>query len=455
MILGPTKSVCPICLRQVEARRVRRGDDVFLQKTCPEHGDFSAIIWRGMDDAFVNWLEDTARDVAVPSSCPTTCATCEEHLTKTCCALVEITSRCNLRCPICFADAGDASSEPTVDELERIFAKLVADGNTFVQLSGGEPTVRDDLPEIIAAARYVGVETVQLNSNGLRLAAEPEFTKMLASAGLSFVFLQFDGVSDSIYEKLRGEPLWAQKQRCIKVCGEAGLGVTLVPTVTPGVNVAEIGAILDFAVAHSPVVRGVHFQPISYFGRYPSPPRDEDRITLPEVLRAVEAQAKGRIKIRDFNPSSCDHPRCGFHGDFVVLPKGKLMKLTQKYNPDACCCDDAHLKNRNFVARRWTRDNAAELETAANATDEALAEADAPEMSAFLRRVKSHGFTVSAMAFQDAYTLDLERLMQCSLHVLSDGAVVPFCANYLSNVEVPVKREGSATPVKVKVRRAK
>jgi uncharacterized radical SAM superfamily Fe-S cluster-containing enzyme len=54
------------------------------------------------------------------------------------------------------------------------------------------------------------------------------------------------------------------------------------------------------------------------------------------------------------------------------------------------------------------------------------------DMDAFLGRIKSHGFTITAMAFQDAYTLDSERLRRCSLHVYRDGRVIPFCARYLT-----------------------
>ena len=451
---GRTLSVCPVCRRRIPARRVQVGGDVYLKKECTEHGEFSTIIWRGDSPVFDMWWSYNAPAKALSTDCPNACGLCRSHLNKTCCALVEITSRCNLWCPVCFAQSGDAASEPTVAELSEIFKKLVSEGNTFVQLSGGEPTVREDLPEIIAAARAAGCDTVQLNSNGLRLGQEPGYAKRLADAGLSFVFMQFDGVTDAPYLTLRGDKLLDTKFHAIEACGNAGLGVTLVPTLKPGVNEQHIGAVIEFAVQNSPVVRGVHFQPISYFGRYPSPPKDEDRITIPEVLTAIEAQTGGKFKVSDFIPSSCDHPRCGFHGDFVVLPQGKIMKLTKKYDPDACCCDDtstsgnsqvvsadsegiggsssparstAHLKNRAFVARRWKR-SAADEQKNVEVSDEA------PDMSAFLSRVKSHGFTITAMAFQDAWTLELERLRKCSLHVISGGKTVPFCAQYLTSL---------------------
>ena len=422
-----TRSVCPVCLQQLPAEIIRCGNSIYIEKNCPEHGSFSAVIWRGDNPAFETWSGGLVPEDPVSAACPHACGLCASHLRKTCCVLLEVTDRCNLNCPVCFADSGTADDEPSVDMLYEQFKALVRDGNTFVQLSGGEPTVRDDLPEIVAAAKKAGCENIQLNTNGLRLGEDAAYTKKLTEAGLSFVFLQFDGTQDVIYEKIRGKPLLDKKKEAIDACGANFLGVTLVPTVIPGINDHNIGEIVKFGFNNAPVVRGVHFQPVSYFGRYPKAPDDKDRITLPEVLHAVQQQTGGLLKISDFAPSCCDHPRCTFHGDFVVLPDS-IIKLTTQQQASSCCCDDtAHLKNRNFVARRWKRSNEEFSEPS---------DADYQDMDTFLNRVRTHGFTVTAMAFQDAYTLDLERLRRCSLHVFRDGRTIPFCACYLS----PMKR---------------
>jgi uncharacterized radical SAM superfamily Fe-S cluster-containing enzyme len=341
--------------------------------------------------------------------------------------LVELTKRCNLNCPVCFADAGNAEHERTQAEWYDVFKKLVNSGRTFLQLSGGEPTVRDDLPEIIAAARKAGCENIQLNSNGIRLGKEPEFIKRLADAGLDFVFMQFDGATDNVYVTLRGKPLLEDKLAAIEACDRANIGVTLVPTVVPKVNDNQIGEIVKFALKHSPSVRGVHFQPISYFGRYPHTPTNKERITLPEVMEAIEIQTKGLVKRSDLTHSICDHPRCGFHGDFVIMPD-RLIAIAPKKEEsgDDCCCSkpgkisDAALRNRKFVSRRWKRGNSDS------------SNADVTTLDGFLARVKSHGFTITGMAFQDRWTMDIERLRRCSLHVYDpDGnKVVPFCAYY-------------------------
>ncbi len=411
-----TKSVCPVCLRQIDARIVRRGSDRYMKKTCPEHGDFSCVIWRG-EPEMEKWGSYKAPS-PVPETCPAACGLCQEHLQDTCCILVEITHRCDLGCPFCFADAGSEQAERTPSELGEIFRSLVREGRSFIQLSGGEPCVRDDLPEVIAEAKRACATSVQLNSNGLRLASDPDFARRCAEAGLDFVFMQFDGMTDDVYVKLRGRPLLETKLRAIEVCDGLGLGVTLVPTVVPGVNDSHIGDISRFGLSRSPAVRGVHFQPVSWFGRVPHEPDDADRITLPEVLRAITEQTDGLIRLSDLAPSSCDHPRCGFHGDFIAMPDG-VLALSRE---DGCACGhgNAALKNRRFVARRWKRtDSGPEPGT------------DMTDMATFLARVRRNGFTITGMAFQDRMNIDLERVRTCSLHVWDEGRVAPFCVKYM------------------------
>lgn len=270
------------------------------------------------------------------------------------------------------------------------------------------------------------MEYVQLNSNGLRLADDQKFMEALAEAGLSFVFLQFDGLDDEVYRKLRGAPLLERKKAAITACGERHVGVTLVPTLVPGVNTSQIWQIAEFGASLSPTVRGVHFQPVSYFGRYPQTPTDDMRVTLPEVIAALDNQSFGALKASYFAPSCCDHPQCGFHADFLALPGEGLKPMRPE--PAAqqnCCCgpgggeEDAALKNRHYVGRRWSRRDEPEAGSAKEGS-----------LDDFLQKARRHTFTISAMAFQDLWTLDLERLRQCSLHVYDRGRIVPFCSYY-------------------------
>ncbi|NLN06434.1 MAG: radical SAM protein [Firmicutes bacterium] len=422
-----TYSVCPVCLKRIPAIHAAYGKTVYLEKTCPQHGDFAAVIWRGLRD-LETWRGNLPEiEEGENENCPRACGLCPEHRQGTCCVLLEVTKRCNLNCAFCFAGGGSGEDIPFAT-LRKHLHDLAEPGKTLVQLSGGEPTVRDDLPRIVAAAKEAGCQYVQLNTNGVRLAEDREYVRNLATAGLSFVFMQFDGTSDRIYRTLRGRELFAVKKRAIENCGLYNLGVTLVPTIVPGVNTDNIGGIIRFAVKHSPAVRGVHFQPVSYFGRFPFLPSDSRRFTLDELLAAIEDQAGELVSRDSLHPSRCDHPLCGFHGDYLVMQDHTLYPLHK--GESSCCQTVTAVQNRNFVARRWRRPKAEEA--ASGKQEESGADNDIETLEGFLRRIRSHSFTITAMAFQDAGNLDLERLRSCSLHVYSDGRFVPFCAYYLT-----------------------
>lgn len=450
--LADTESVCPVCLATIAAERWAIGDTVHLVKTCPTHGRFSTPVWRGLA-SYIRWgggprahARPPVTATPIAHGCPHDCGLCPDHRQQSCCVLLEVTSRCDLACPVCFAAAGRAGSDAPLDEIDHWLDVLVASGGrVHIQLSGGEPTVRDDLPEIVRRVRARGFDFVQVNTNGIRLARQPAYVAALAEAGLDCVFLQFDGVDDETHRALRGAKLAQIKERAIENCGAAGLGVVLVPTVVPGINDHRIGAIVDYAVAHLPAVRAVHFQPIAHFGRYPTPPADAERITLPEVMAALIAHAGGTIGLDDFTPGSAENPHCSFSGRFTVDAGGHLHPTgatvacsgtpAEPPPPAPGCCGDAAAtacggstrpspdvdRARRYVAGQWTR--------APNPSPEGIPDA-------FDRFLASRERTLglSGMAFQDAWTLDLERLRQCHIHVVApDRRVIPFCAYNLTD----------------------
>lgn len=419
-LLRSTASICPICKKRINAQLTSIRDKIYLHKTCPVHGNFSTLTWKGLID-FEEWCAGASHDdPSEAPDCPQKCGLCEHHLQAVCCVLLEITSRCNLHCAFCFADK-KSSPDASIETVKRWLTDLVQPGETLVQLSGGEPTLRDDLPDIIAAAKEAGCAYVQLNTNGIRFAQDSAYAMDLKQAGLSFVFLQFDGMDDKVYLALRGRELLDIKQKAIEHCAQANLGVTLVPMLVPSVNMDQLGAMLRYAVSWSPVVRGIHFQPVTYMGRTQRLPTNDDRVTLDELFYQLVIQSDGLITQRELFPSCCDHPQCGFHGDFIVMPDAELLPLSRRGKPrETCCSSKSKAKaNRSFIARRWERKLVANDSKEINTLD------------GFLKRVRSHGFTITAMAFQDAWTLDLTRLRNCSLHVYQHGRFVPFCSNYI------------------------
>lgn len=441
-VLSTTESVCPECLASVPARRVARGEDVYLEKSCPQHGSFRTIIWRGQP-AFSSWVRPKIPTspqnpfTEVQHGCPHDCGLCPDHRQQPCCVLLEVTQRCDLRCAFCFAKAGGKqAADPSLEAIEAWYRRLLAAGGPFnIQLSGGEPCVRHDLPDIIALGCSLGFTFFQVNTNGLRLARDPAYLQKLKAAGLSTVFLQFDGTRDEIYQKMRGGKLLAKKLQTIEQCTKHGLGVVLVPTLVPGINTDNIGDILRLAWSYAPAVRGVHFQPVSYFGRYPQPPSDSDRITIPEVIRAIEAQTGGLVRRESFKPPGGENALCSFHANFVLMPEGELKPLT-RHNPGQSCCapaerveeraEEGALKSRLVTAKQWSAPQAIELKDRNGPTLGGWDE--------FLARARTHTFCISGMAFQDAWNLDLERLRDCYIiNVSPTGGLVPFCAYNLTD----------------------
>jgi hypothetical protein len=442
-----TESLCPICLRRLTAYRVCRDDTTYLVKHCAEHGEFRTPIWRGAP-AFDQWrrpkipVQPPALFTAVDKGCPFDCGLCGEHRQRSCTILIEVTQRCDLACPVCFAAAPSRGSEPSLVEMGRLLRRAQAAGpGSNIQFSGGEPTMRDDLPELVALGREIGFNFLQVNTNGLRLGRDRAYVKALRQAGLASVFLQFDGTEEEIYLRMRGRALLKDKAAAVEACAEHNIGVVLVPTLVPGVNTRNIGAILTQALDWMPAVRGVHFQPVSYFGRYPSVPSDASRITLPEVLRAIEEQSGGMIRASHFGPPGCENSLCSFHGQFMLLADGKVMPLK---SPDTGTCCAAPVKADigaaraiASVARQWAgRDFALTLAKPEQgccrreAGDQAGETAPNAPMSldAFIQRARSHTFSISAMAFQDAWNIALDRVRDCCIHVMApDGRLIPFC----------------------------
>ena len=278
-----TKSLCPECLELIPALTYQVGHKVFMKKICPDHGEYETLIWKG-PPSYADWhVNKIPWSPEKPSNssdkgCPFDCGLCSKHRQQTCTALIEVTQRCNLHCGFCFADSNnDESTDPTVDQIKSLYESIADSGpQSNIQLSGGEPTLRDDLPEITAIGRSIGFDFIQINTNGIRLANDPAYVESLKSSGIASICLQFDGTEDSIYLDLRGKPLLETKMRAIEQCAQNDIGVVLVPTIVPGMNDHNIGSIIRFAIAISPVVRGVHFQPVSYFGRFPKTSANEE-----------------------------------------------------------------------------------------------------------------------------------------------------------------------------------
>lgn len=445
--VGLTESLCPVCLKRIQARLVEDGDEVYQVKTCPEHGTYKTLIWEGPPE-FTSWKRPKIPSTPpvlyreIDLGCPYDCGLCPAHRQHSCTVILEVTHRCNLGCSFCYADSGGNKNDPDL-EIVKMWYKSAADagGSCNIQLSGGEPTIRDDLPQIVALGREYGFKFIQINTNGLRLAEDEGFAAELKSSGLDSVFLQFDGITDETYRKIRGRNLLDKKLAAVEACGRHGLGVVLVPTLVPGVNTDEIGKLVKKALELSPAVRAIHFQPVSYFGRFPSIPDNGDRFTLPRLMRAIEKQTDGLFKARDFKPPGCENALCSFHANYLATSDGGVRLL----GGGASCCSTEPKPAREGaartvarVARQWAapEDTGGMKLTAVTEKEHSDGAVKLLSLDDFLLQARRNTFSVSAMAFQDAWNVDIERLRDCCIHIMTpEGRLAPFCAYNMTNVD--------------------
>lgn len=241
--------------------------------------------------------------------CPYDCGLCPDHEQHSCLTLLEITDHCNLTCPICYADSGPHRPEfRDLATIDRMLDNIVKSETKpdVVQISGGEPTLHPDFFAILDACKRRPIQHLMLNTNGIRIAKEPDFVKRLAAYMPNFeVYLQFDSLELEPLLKLRGADLRSVRQRAIEQLNRHDISTTLVVTLEKDLNDHEIGTIIDYAL-QQPCVRGVTFQPIQAAGRLEGYDPAKDRLTLSEVRRQIIDQSP-HFRAEDVIPVPC-HP---------------------------------------------------------------------------------------------------------------------------------------------------
>ncbi len=371
-----TKSVCPECLKQIDANLVldvikdTGKEGVLMRKVCNEHGFFEDIISRNPAEYEKNQdyyhdyvtIENKDNIKNTGKGCPHNCGLCMEHRSSPCIALIDITNRCNLACPICFANASAKGYivEPTMEELRTVlehFRNIKPIPPVLLQISGGEPTVRDDLVDIVRMGRDMGFVEIMLTTNGLKLAARNgvQYIKDLKEAGMNAIYLSFDSADDpEVYRKVRGVNLLAQKKRVVENCRKAGFsGLALVPTIAKGMNDHQVGPIMDYAKENRDVVMGIIFQPVSLCGRIDNEQVRELRYTTSDLSQEIGRvtgvkdlyiypipATSNMTKLMgwyDFAPqfTMASHPDCGFATVMAVDPKTKKwMQIEDWFDVD-------------------------------------------------------------------------------------------------------------------------
>jgi len=465
-VIRTTVSVCPECNAIIPAELIEKDGKIYIKKTCPKHGEFVDLYFGSaeMYRRFSKYAHD-GKGVATPNvktlhyTCPFNCGLCPGHLSHTALANIVVTNRCDLHCWYCFffAERAGYVYEPSLEEIREMARNLKSmrpvPGNS-IQLTGGEPALRDDLPEIIRIIKEEGFDHVQLNTNGIRLSKDFEFFKKVKEAGVSTLYLSFDGVTPKTNPKNHWEiPGVLDNAR------KLGVGIVLVPTVIKGVNDHELGDMVRFGFKNIDVIRSVNFQPVSLVGRMPKKERDRFRITIPDCIKRIEEQTGGEIPEDAWFPvPACvpvthlieaiterpqyelsTHFVCGA-GTYVFKDGDRMVPITDFVDVDG------------FL--QYLQDMADKIKSGANKyisaakllwklgsfIDDKKTPSGLNVKRILFKIFIKHDYRsvgewhlrslfLGMMHFQDKYNYDIERVRRCCIHYLvPDGRIIPFCA---------------------------
>ncbi len=462
-------SLCPECMNRIPMRIYEQDGVIYLEKTCPQHGKFEDVYWG--DAELFKWFYDNWYNARYTGSglenphtktmngCPFDCGICPQHKTPTILGIIDVTNRCNMACPVCFAYAGASNYvyEPSYEQIVDMI-KLLRNNSPWacnaLQFSGGEPTMRNDLPDLIKEAKKAGISHIEVNTNGLRIAEDIEYFKKLLDAGLSTLYLQFDGLREEIYKATRARTsLVPIKQKVIDNARKIGLdSIVLVVTLCKGVNDKDLGAIVDYAVENHDVVRCINIQPVSMAGRLQKDEMRKLRITIPDTIKEIEEQTNGVVSRWDWRPVNWPvpmtkgmgvikskvypdftmHPMCGA-ATFLVVDKDGSFKPIMNYVDVDKFADvfwDIYYsgaKGKKTMAKLKMLKllPMAKSDFVRGLIRSVITKGSYEALGEFMRRIVMIGI----MHFQDVWNFDLERVQRCAIHyVTPDMKIRSFCA---------------------------
>jgi len=435
-----TRSICSTCGEIVPASyEVRENEQVFFTRTCPTHGvvdtdlGYHAAFYRKSFQVEKLMIEryGDGGDTDISQGLSPFPLRKPAGL-----AIIEVTERCNLTCPMCYAYSSPSERDYSLDEIEMRLDQLIAvEGKGIsLQISGGEPSVRKDLDQIAAIVKRKGFGQLEMVSNGIRLAREPGFARKLVEWGFTSVYLQFDSTRPEDIIKLRNEDLWDVRVKAITALERAHLPSTLAVSLYDGLNTDQIQQVIHFAWQHPDTVCAIAFQAATPFGRFEVDNKNEKeveqkaphKLRMPEILKLIEEQAGVSQDL--FFPVGEGSPLCNTFsllkhtkdGYKPIAPNFTLKEFMEVVGP-----------RPNMTLRMLTRGRAAILPQLVTNIGGSLKLMKTlwPHIGtdpSFWTSRKT--LTLFVKPFMDESDIDMSRVERCCFHNASPRGVMSFCA---------------------------
>ena len=481
-VLRVTGSLCPECIEEgiekakIDAVIYEEDGKVWMIKECPKHGIIKELYWgdyemyeraRRYADAGIKLENPDVKKSLSEIKCPNDCGLCAKHKSHTNLGNIVATNRGDLRCWYCFffAKEGEAIYEPTLEEIRMMLRRMKNQkpvSCNAIQITGGEPALREDVVEIVRICKEEGFDHVQFNTNGIEFSRNLKLIKDMKKAagneGSLIAYLSFDGLTPETNPK----NYW-EIPDVLKNCRKAGVDIVLVPTVIRGINDHELGDIIRFAFDNNDIIRGVNFQPVSLVGRMPRKERESRRITIPDACRKIEEQTNGDIGMEDFftvpSISSItnfieaikDRPKYRLSAHFACGVATYLFRDGDRMIPITRFVDVPGLfkyldelaekiRSSRFKKAGKTISSLRLLWKISEFIDEKkkpknlsivklLTNAFGTGNFSDIAEFQLHSLFVGMMHFQDLYNYDVDRVERCCIHyAVPDGRLIPFCA---------------------------
>ena len=279
------QGMCNTCRALVPAAPTERDGKVFLAKDCPECGKTETLIASDAERYRNKHRLDGGFDRGV---CKLNCLDCRHK--KPNIVFLDITNRCNMNCPICINNTPTMGFlfEPPFEYFVKIFKHFSRyDPKPSFQLFGGEPTVREDLLDIVKTARGYGFPT-RVVTNGIKLADE-EYCRALVE-NRATILIAYDGANPEVYRVLRGNGKFLElKERAIENIRKFSRAkVVLMSLVAKGFNDRTLSELFHYVHERRDVIRGIYFMPLAHTWDKKEFDLEPERITCEDVESSVD-----------------------------------------------------------------------------------------------------------------------------------------------------------------------